>query len=296
MNRHKKIPLYVLRRRSREIAVSTKPKLLARLADQVEKSAAVRIWVRVNQSLTAFTFFVAAIGFWLAFVRYGQDQSKADEDRIAKAWDVVTRMAGKQSNGGQVAAIERLNAMNISLNNVDLHNTYLSGVNLKDAKLQGANFSGAVLVGANFANADLKGGNFRKSILIGADLTNAMLDEIDFTDSKIISARIDIGIVLAKSLLRTDLTNSIFVFEDEEGEKWDSFSDTIAESKDDKEIQQILGSACAHPAAPPKMNESLGIQIRYKRCVSEPDYYQLSLNQPSAKGVKRYANVLNPFL
>lgn len=295
MKRQKEIPAFLRRLRSKTVTVSQKPKWLSKLADLVERSPSVRIWVRLNQSFTVFAFLVAAVGCGLAVVRYGEDQFKADEDRIAKAWDVVTRMAGKQSNGGQVAAIERLNAMKVSLNNVDLHNTYLAGANLKDAKLQGANFSGSVLRGANFVNADLRGANFRNSILIGADLTNANLYEIDFTGSKIINARIDIGIVLAKSLLGADLTNSQFVFEDEEGEKWESFSDTISESKDDREIKQILESACAHPAAPPKMNELIGIDAHYKHCNHEPDYYQISLRHPSAKGVKHFAYQRNPF-
>jgi hypothetical protein len=297
MMRYKEIPLSVqMRRRSRTSAATPKLNLLSRLANWAEQNPAVRIWIRLNQSLTAFTFFVATVGFLLAVVRYNEDQRKADEDRIAKAWDVITRMAGKQSNGGQVAAIERLNAMTISLNNIDLHNTYLAGANLKNAKLQAANFSGAVLIGANFVNADLRGAKFRNSILIGVDLTDSTLDQVDFTGSKIINSRIDIGIVLAQSLLRADLTNSIFVFEDDEGEKWDVFSDTISESKDDKEIRQILESACAHPKAPPKMNPLIAIQIRYKRCNNEPDYYQLSLKYPSPKGIKSYLYGRNPFL
>ena len=295
MTRQKEQPMFVQRRKSKIVAASLKPKLLSRLAYTTEKNPIFRIWVRLNQSFTVFAFIVAAVGFWLAVVRYGEDQTKADEDRIAKAWDVITRMAGKQSNGGQVSAIERLNSMKVSLNNVDLHNTYLAGANLRDSKLQGANFSGAMLVGVNFVNADLQGANFKNSTLIGADLTNANLYEADFTSSKIINARVDLSVVLAKSLLRADLTNSLFVFEDEEGEKWESFSDTIAESRDDKEIQNILESACAHPAAPPKMNALIGIPVRYKRCTHELDYYQLSLKQPSAKGIKQFAYQPNPF-
>lgn len=291
----KEQPVFVQRRKSKLAAAATKPKLLSKLADATEKNPIVRIWVRLNQSFTVFAFIVAAVGFWLAVVRYGEDQTKADEDRIAKAWDVITRMAGKQSNGGQVSAIERLNSMKVSLNNVDLHNTYLAGANLRDSKLQSANFSGATLVGVSFVNADLQGANFKKSVLIGADLTNANLDEADFTSSKIINARVDLSVVLAKSLLNADLTNSLFVFEDEEGEKWESFSDTIAESRDDKEIQIILETACAHPAAPPKMNPLIGIPVRYKRCGHGLDYYQISLKQPSAKGIKQFAYQPNPF-
>ena len=251
--------------------------------------------MRINQSLTAFAFVVAVIGFILAYVKYGEDENKANEDRIAKAWDVVTRMSGKKSNGGQVAAIERLNAMGVSLNNIDMHDTYLAGANLKNAKLQTSNFSGAILIGANLANADLRGANFRNTTLIGADLTDTNFDEADFSGSKIINARVDIGVVLAKSLLRADLTNSIFVFEDDEGEKWESFSDTIAEARDDKEIRQLLESACAHPKGHPKMSPLIGIKVQYRRCDSEPDYYQLSLRYPSAKGVENQAYVRNPF-
>ena len=295
MPRNKEQPLFVQRRKFKLVPAAAKPKQLSRFADATEKNPIVRIWVRLNQSFTVFAFVVAAVGFWLAVVRYGEDQTKADEDRVAKAWDVITRMAGKQSNGGQVSAIERLISMKVSLNNIDLHNTYLAGANLKDSKLKGANFSGAVLVGVSFVNADLQGANFKDSVLIGADLTNANLVQVDFTSSKIINARVDVSVVLAKSLLNADLTNSLFVFEDEDGEKWKSFSDTIAESRDDKEIQTILETACAHPTAPPQMNPMIGIPVRYKRCGYVLNYRQISLKQPRAKGIKSFASQPNPF-
>jgi len=287
--------MFVQRRKSKLAAAATKPKLLSKVADATEKNPIVRIWVRLNQSLTVFAFIVAAVGFWLAIVRYGEDQTKAGEDRIAKSWDVITRMAGKQSNGGQVSAIERLNSMKVLLNNIDLHNTYLAGANLRDSKLQGANFSGATLVGVSFVNADLRDANFKNSVLIGADLTNADLTDADFTSSKMINARVDLSVVLAKSLLNTDLTNSLFVFEDEEGEKWELFSDTIAESRDDKEIQTILETACAHPTAPPKMNPLIDIPVRYKQCGHKLDYYQIYLKEPHAKGIEQFAYQHRPF-
>ena len=141
-------------RRNRLASIPPKSKT-TRLADKLEKNPLLRIWVRINQSLALFALVVAAIGFAVAIKKFDVDEKKADEDRLAKAWDVVSRMTGKQSNGGQVSALERLNSFGISLDFVDIHNTYSAGVNLRRAQLHKANLSGANLEGADLSGANL---------------------------------------------------------------------------------------------------------------------------------------------
>src|SRR5437867_1209195 len=122
---------------------------LGKIASSLETSPFIRIWVRLNQSSTILAFCVAIVGFLLALQKYDEDYKKADEDRIAKAWDVVSRMAGKKANGGQVSAIERLVSYSIPLDMVDLHDTYLANANLRGASLRGANMRGAILFKAD---------------------------------------------------------------------------------------------------------------------------------------------------
>src|SRR5258708_1151966 len=81
---------------------------MARTADFLDARPGLRIWVRINQSLAVIAIVVAALSLFKALGKYEADEKKADEDRIAKAWDVIVRMAGKHANGGQVAALERL--------------------------------------------------------------------------------------------------------------------------------------------------------------------------------------------
>ena len=286
---------YVTRRRSEATNVAPNISFASRFAERLENSPVIRIWVRFNQSFTILAFIVALIGVGYALNKGNTDQVKNDEDRIAKSWDVIARMAGKQSNGGQVSAIERLNSMKIPLNNVDLHNTYLVGANLEGAKLRNSNFSGATLVGVKFINSELQRANFKNSILIGADLTNANLEETDFTGSQLINARLDLSIVLSKSLSDADLTNSIFVFEDKEGEKWEMYSDTIGESIDDTKVQKLLETACADPKSLPKMNPLLGVSVQYKICKQKLNYAQISRKQPIANGITPFGSSPNPF-
>lgn len=97
----------------------------------LETSPTMRVWVRLNQSVTMIALFVAIGGFSVAYLKFNEDRMKADEDRISKAWDTVTKMAGKGSNGGQIHAIEILVKNGVSLDSADLRNTYLAGANLK---------------------------------------------------------------------------------------------------------------------------------------------------------------------
>lgn len=144
----KSVPSIFRRKRQNQV-MPKKIGFFGKVANTVEASPVVRIWVRLNQSATIFALCIALVGFLLAFQKNTEDLKKYDEDRIAKSWDVLTRMVGKKTNGGQVSAIERLVAHSISLNKIDLHDTYLANANLRGASLRGANPRGAILTKAN---------------------------------------------------------------------------------------------------------------------------------------------------
>ena len=132
--------------------VVEKPKtkgLLDRLASRAENSPSFRLWVRLNQSLPLIALVVAIFAAGYAYKKYVADESKAEEDRVAAAWDVVTRMSGRMSNGGQIEAVKLLHRRKIPLRNVDLHGTYLRGL-----PLVGGDLSEANLEESNLAEAD----------------------------------------------------------------------------------------------------------------------------------------------
>lgn len=262
----------ITRLRKNRVPIKSSESILERLANGLDKNPVVRIWVRVNQSLALFALLVAAVGFAVALKKFNVDEVKADEDRVAKAWDVVSRMAGKQSNGGQVSALERLNAFGISLEFVDIHNTFAAGVKLRNAKLHGATLSSANLEGADLSDADLEEANLTGANLAGAKLSGANMFDAKSKNARLTFAKVDLGIVLASDMRDADLTGAEIVFEDSEGEKWEAFSDSLAEVRDIGEMQALFDSACANPQFSPAMNPLLEVKPPQHRCKVEPDY------------------------
>ena len=121
--------------------------------------------------------------------------------------------------------------------------------------------------------ADLSGAN-----LIGANLSGADMSEAKFHNAKLAFARIDLAIVLASNMRDADLTGAVIVFEDSEGgEAWESFSDSLAEARDLKEMQTLFNTACANPRFAPALHPLLEVKPPRRRCASEQDYIQYSL-------------------
>ena len=219
---------------------------MKRLADYLDNSNIIKVWIKINQSVTLLSLVVASGALYVAYSKYTEDRIKSSEDRISKAWDTVIKMAGKNSNGGQINAIQVLVSSGVSLDKIDLRNTYLAGANLKDASLRAANLSGANLIGANLQNADLSGANVERALLYNSNLGGTRFGEANFSYSRLAFAKIDIGLILAKSLINADLTGVTFVLQDIEGNSdFSTFGDTIAESPRADERQKIIDQACA---------------------------------------------------
>lgn len=273
-----------------------KTKFLNRIADFLEKCSIIRIWVRLNQSAALIALAIATFGFLLALTKYNEDNQKTHEDRIAKAWDVVTKMSGKQSNGGQINAIERLNSYSIPLDYVDLHNTFLAGVKLRGASLRNANLSGANLTGADLQGTNFQDANLSGAILTAANLGGVSLDGAKLNEAKLIFTRSDLSIVLAKDLKNANLTGIKFVFEDEEGgEKWELFSDTLAEALDIKDMQELVNSACADSKYNQDQSKYLEITPPSRNCKDKIDYEKIYLVTKIPKDIEYTWGTSNPF-
>lgn len=260
----------------------SKPSIAERLATWAERSPSVRLWVRINQSATVLSLFVASIAFALAYLKYTEDNHKADEDRIAKAWDVVIRMSGKQSNGGQVSAIERLVRSNTSLARIDLHQTFIAHAKLERADLQASNLAGADLSGANMRHARLAGADLSGANLSNADLSGADLTGVNLAGAILAFATIDVNVIEARSIAMADITGARFVYVDEDDSSmWDAYADTIGEGDAAQNVQHIIDSTCSDA----RFNERLGREVPFvihaRRCPHPLDYKSLKRQRPS---------------
>lgn len=248
--------------------------LAERAARVLEKSPVVRIWVRINQCATVLALAVALIAFGLAYKRYNEDNTKRDEERVKQAWDVVIRMAGRQSNGGQVSALEQLVSQGVFLGSIDLRKTYLAKARLKGADLHHANLGSVDLSEADLRSANFSGANLGNAILIGADLSNAKFEGANLAGAQLIGAKVDVSIILAASLRLADMTGVQFVYVDENGEEqWDWFNDTLAEASGAEDRQSLINSACADIRHQRPQNKRLPFTPNHKKCYHGVNYY-----------------------
>lgn len=259
---------------------------MKRLAEFLDNAPLVRIWVRLNQSATILALCVAAAALYVAYTKYSEDKVKADEDRVTKAWDTLTRMAGKGSNGGQVAAIQILVGSGVRLDRVNLTNTYLAGANLKGAFLTGANLSGANLSNANLQGADLAGANIKNAILVNSNLGNVTFDGANLDGAILAFSKVDIAVVLSKSMKKTDITGVKFVEEDESGESdFSMFWDTIAENWRADERQRRINETCSEKKWNVAQDKLLPVKIANVPCPSKVDYQSIGIKSYGFEGL-----------
>lgn len=95
------------------------------------------------------------------------DLEDREQQRIAQAWELVTRVA--PGNSGKGPALEYLNSQGISLTGIDLSTesnkgvSYLRSVDLSKADLLETDLSGANLSHANLLGAYLNNANLRNA-------------------------------------------------------------------------------------------------------------------------------------
>lgn len=249
---------------------------MEKIAKVLENSPIARIWVRFNQMATIFALLVAVGALYVAYTKYNEDKIKADEDRVAKAWETLTRMSRKGSNGGQITAIQILVNSHVRLDRVDLKNTYLAGANLKGAFLRGADLSGANLSNANLQGVDLLGANLKGAILVNSNLGGVMFDEANLDGAVLSFSKLDIAVVLSKSMKAADITGVKFVLEDEDGQSdFSMFGDTIAENWRADERQKQINETCSEKKWNESQDRLLPVKIFNNPCTSKFIYQNI---------------------
>lgn len=222
----------------------------AKMAYRVEHSPILKIIVRVNQCLPIVALSIASVACYFAF----QGFQKSMADKKTDAWRLLLSASGKKVNFGQVAAIEKLHEEDAaSFARVELVNTMLRG-----SHLNGADFNGANLTGTDMAESSLQRVNFNNADLRGVDLTKADLTATEFNGADLSgatlkSATVDIRIIYAKSISDANITGAKFVYgdNDEDGESWAAFSDTMGEDGNRDSWKNIIAKACVEKAGPP---------------------------------------------
>jgi hypothetical protein len=250
--------------------------LMEKIAKILENSPIARIWVRLNQSVTIFALLIALAALYVAYTKYNEDKVKADEDRVAKAWDTLTRISGKGGNGGQITAIQILVNSHVRLDRVDLRNTYLAGAQMKGAFLRGADLSGANLSNANLQGTDFSGANLKGAVLVNSNLGGAMFDEANLDGAVLSFSKLDIAVVLSKSMKGTDITGARFVLEGEDGQSdFSMFGDTIAENWRADERQRRINETCSDKKWNEPQDKLLPVKIVNNPCARKINYQNI---------------------
>ena len=219
---------------------------------------------------------IALAALYVAYTKYNEDKVKADEDRVAEAWDTLTRMSGKGGNGGQITAIQILVNSHVRLDRVDLRNTYLAGAQMKGAFLRGADLSGANLSNANLQGADFSGANLKGAVLVNSNLGGAMFDEANLDGAVLSFSKLDIAAVLSKSMKGTDITGARFVLEGEDGQSdFSMFGDTIAENWRADERQKRINETCSDKKWNEPQDKLLPVKIVNNPCARKINYQNI---------------------
>jgi hypothetical protein len=137
----------------------------------------LRLWkiLENNRTITAFRIVeflgvIVALGaFYIDFI-YDRPQ-----DRVIRAWGVVSQSNIGQGNIGQIAALKTLIKAGEDIRGINLNSAWLPDVNLSDVNLSHINFSFASLMNANFKdstliNADFRGANLSRSNFTGSNM------------------------------------------------------------------------------------------------------------------------------
>jgi|GEM_PF-4344925 len=168
----------------RSISQQQRKGALHRFADWLAEWHVTRIMMAVS----AFAILLAVATFVIDIV------GRTDE-RIARAWQLVTTKS--PGNSGKIEALQYLNSENwwwpfkkqVPLFGVDLSTTthgdqvFLQTVDLSGATLTGADLSGAILIHANLTSATLTDANLSGAVLVGANLSGAVLTGANLRDA-----------------------------------------------------------------------------------------------------------------
>lgn len=156
------------------------------------------VWhvTRIFNAISAFAILLAVAAFAI-------DMVGRTEDRIARAWQLVTTKA--PGNSGKIETIEYLHSENwwwpfkqrVPLVGIDLskethgNSVYLQGLRLVSARMPNANLSGARLIGANLKRTQLNNSNLSGADLAYSNLSYTYSSDVDFSSA--ILSRADIS-------------------------------------------------------------------------------------------------------
>lgn len=181
-------------------------KLLA-VAPEVQQTVAPQISEQQWTVLGTLLSDIESIAAVIAVILYIKGAPDRRTQRHYDAWRVIDMAAASQMSVSYARyqaleelhrdgrSLQRLEAANANLADIelpqaDLHHSNLSLANLNKANLQGANLQGADLRETDLQYANLRGANLQGSNLQGANLRNAELWEVNWWDADLSDAEL----------------------------------------------------------------------------------------------------------
>ncbi|MFN4277052.1 MAG: pentapeptide repeat-containing protein [Ferrovibrio sp.] len=139
--------------------------MLSRILDFFENNVFIRLVVRFGQTVGWVSAAIAATAF---FYTYAKDQRSADEAARFQAWTLVNMQSGREGNGGQIAALERLVKDGAIMRGLKMDRAYLDRINMRGAIADESSFVEASMHGANLSYGHFMNANFSKAEMSGA--------------------------------------------------------------------------------------------------------------------------------
>jgi len=152
------------------------------------------LWTEVAAVVIGLAFIIpTGIALWI-------DLEDRETQRVAQAWELVTRSAS--GNSGKGPALEYLISKDVVLVGIDLS----AETNHGRSFLFGVDLSGADLRDANLAGADIRNANLTEAVMLRANLTGARLQGANFEGTNLRRANLSgANLLSALNLTRKQL-------------------------------------------------------------------------------------------
>lgn len=186
-----------------------------------------------------------------------------ESDKLKKKWK-CTGTKQLRAEVGQIIVLERMNSLNISLNNIKANDVNLVVRQGRKAQNPGISLPGAILIDADLSNsnlshADLSGAKLMKADLDKSCLEGAMLSDTDLTEADAVRADFKGADLSDADLVGARLRYARFWRANLSGAKLTNADITGAHLVGADGLEQVqLDQACANPKKlPPSVPRGL---------------------------------------
>jgi ribose transport system substrate-binding protein len=147
---------------------------------------------------------------WLPLLVFYHSLFIQDEDRINRAWTLISSASKGENNGnlGLIDALQALHQHKTNLSAIRLQRAYLANIQLPEAKLGGVSFAEATLDHAKLQRADLTHADLTGAIINFANLEGAELAGADIHRASLRGAKLSGSNLQGAKLVEADLSGA----------------------------------------------------------------------------------------